>query len=84
MIEFRHPLMRSAILQTLGTADRRRAHGALARVLTGQTDRRAWHRAAACPGTDENVAVELESGGDTPQRRGAVRARSPHCRRRRG
>lgn len=59
-IRFRHPLIRSAIAQSAGLADRRRAHEALAGVLEDHPDRRAWHRAALLSGEHEDVADELE------------------------
>src|SRR5271166_5299694 len=71
-IRFRHPLMRSAIARSAGLGDRRRAHDALARVLRGQPDRRAWHRAALLSGEHEDVARELEEAGARARRRGAI------------
>ena len=50
LISFRHPLMRSAIVQTLSAEEHRQAHAALAEVLSDQTDRRGWHLSAASAG----------------------------------
>jgi DNA-binding CsgD family transcriptional regulator len=73
-VTFRHPLMRSAIAQAVGAAERQRVHAALAAVLGGQPDRRAWHRAVATAVPDEAVAAELEAAADRAQRRGGVAA----------
>jgi DNA-binding CsgD family transcriptional regulator len=69
-LRFRHPLMRSAILQAASDAERRTAHAALAGVLSAQPDRAVWHRAAATIGPDEEVALELEAAAARAQRRG--------------
>ncbi|MDA0180580.1 AAA family ATPase [Solirubrobacter phytolaccae] len=69
---FRHPLVRSAVLQSASLADRQRAHHALASVLDDEPDRRAWHHAASLTGEDEQVAVELEQAAERARHRGAL------------
>jgi len=71
---FRHPLMRSAIRQRTTIGQRHAAHAALAEVLTGDADRRVWHRAAACAGPDEDVAADLESAANRARVRGGADA----------
>src|SRR4051812_11289536 len=73
-VSFRHPLMRSAIPQTVSLAERQAAHAALAEATRGQPDRRAWHRASATADPDETIAAELESTANRAQRRGGVGA----------
>ena len=61
-VELRHPLVRSTLYRDATFAQRQAAHRALADVFGGEqdADRRAWHRAAASPGHDDEVADELE------------------------
>jgi DNA-binding NarL/FixJ family response regulator len=68
---FRHPLIRSALYQAAGGAQRRAAHAALAAVLADQPDRAVWHRAAALVGRDEQVATDLEAAARRALLRGA-------------
>ena len=69
-LAFRHPLTRSAVVGLSTSAQRRRAHAALARHLTGEPDRRAWHLAQAATGPDEQVAGLLEQAAQGIRHRG--------------
>lgn len=71
-IQFRHPLIRSAVNQSASVSERRRAHEALAEVLADQPDRRVWHRAALISGQHEEVASDLEEAAGRARQRGAI------------
>lgn len=70
-IVFRHPLVRSALLESATHSQRRAAHAALAAALSGaeHTDRRVWHEALATLTTDEDVAAALEASAHRYQAR---------------
>lgn len=72
VMRFRHPLIRSAIYQSSSVSQRHAAHAALAAALADQPHRRAWHRAAATFGPDEDAAAELERAAQEASQRGAL------------
>jgi DNA-binding CsgD family transcriptional regulator len=73
VLQFRHPLVRSAIYHAADPVERRRAHAAMASVL-GQDERAAWHLAAAALGPDEVAAEALERAAKTARRRSGFTA----------
>lgn len=57
---FRHPLLRSTVLELATPADQREAHRALSERLPAGDRARVWHLAESTVGTDPTVAEELE------------------------
>ncbi|GAA1629099.1 LuxR family transcriptional regulator [Kribbella alba] len=71
-VEFRHPLVRSAIYASADPAERRTVHRAVAAVLgPGGADRRAWHLSETVMGADDDVADGLQIAGEHAADRGA-------------
>jgi DNA-binding CsgD family transcriptional regulator len=69
LIEFRHPLVRSAVVDLSTATERRRIHRILAETCE-RIDQRAWHLAEASLGADDGVADLLEAGAAEMLRRG--------------
>ncbi|GAA1981754.1 helix-turn-helix transcriptional regulator [Catenulispora subtropica] len=71
---FRHPLVRSTVVQMATPNQRRAAHQELARVHREHLERRATHLAAATVDPDEDVADILEAAAESATRRGGALA----------
>ncbi|GAA4789200.1 LuxR family transcriptional regulator [Actinomycetospora chlora] len=75
-VRFTHPLARSAIYRGASPEQRRLVHLALEEVTDPDTDpdRRAWHRAQAVVGPDDETARQLERSSRRARSRGGLAA----------
>ncbi|TYB69136.1 AAA family ATPase [Nonomuraea sp. PA05] len=69
---FRHPLIRSTVVQLATPNQRRTAHAELAEVHRDDVERRARHLAASIVDPDEGVAAALEAAAESATRRGGA------------
>ncbi|MGI5255426.1 AAA family ATPase [Actinacidiphila glaucinigra] len=67
-VEFRHPLIRSAVHSAASAEERSGVQAALA--ATSAPERQAWHLSEVAHGPDDSVAAELEAASERAQARG--------------
>jgi DNA-binding CsgD family transcriptional regulator len=79
-LQFRHPLMRSAIYTRATVADRLATHRAIAAAMADTPEHQLLHLAAASLGPDEELAAQLERFADTALARGKVASAVPALR----
>ena len=70
VLEFQHPLLRSALYQATTPGRRREIHAALAESLDADDERCAWHLAAAAAGPEEQLAETIERAARGASKRG--------------
>ncbi|MDX6631531.1 MAG: hypothetical protein QOH00_3777, partial [Gaiellales bacterium] len=75
-VQFRHPLVRSAVHNSAAPSERRAVHAALAQRMAGErfADERAWHLGAAAFGPDDAAADALAGASARARERGAYAA----------
>jgi DNA-binding CsgD family transcriptional regulator len=71
-IEFRHPLVRSAVREYETAGRLQAAHGALASVLPEGEPRQIWHRAESLTEPDDQIADSLEASQTVSLSRGSA------------
>ncbi len=72
-VQFRHPLIRSAVRQAASPTHVLAMYAVLA-IVVSDPERRLWHRAMAAAGPDEDVASALVEYARAARRRGAIDA----------
>ena len=77
-VEFRHPLVRSAVYNAAPGPERRGVHRSLSRAAADRSlvELEAWHASKATLGTDPEVADRLERVADLAGRRGGFLSRA--------
>ena len=76
-LEFRHPLVRSAVYEAATSSERRAAHRVLAQALLDDNehaDSRAWHLASSVLKADETAVRALDEAGARARERGGYMA----------